>query len=225
MSIAANWRAWSEVIGSRSSARTYSDHSTVPSVLCTPSTYTVESAPRRPSVRLDTDSLRVQVPVSSDSQCSADSTPREWNVAECVRVGEVLLCFPARLFEHAVEHGSDRLASVVLRECEVGAGHAELFGVLETCDLLERQLVGEVSPGGRVVIVRSHGLPSSVVIAPQGVYPISHWAHIGRKGWLDSQKLTLNCIEYWCATVGLNQTCERPPPLSDPRASTPQAAA
>ena len=42
-------------------------------------------------------------------------------MAECVGVGGVLLCFPARLFEHAVEHVSDRLASVVLRERDVGA--------------------------------------------------------------------------------------------------------
>jgi hypothetical protein len=34
------------------------------------------------------------------------------------------------------EHVSDRLASVDLREREVGAGHAELFRALETCDLL-----------------------------------------------------------------------------------------
>jgi hypothetical protein len=32
------------------------------------------------------------------------------------------------------------------------------FRVLETCDLLGCQLVGEVSPAGRVVVVRSHGL-------------------------------------------------------------------
>ena len=86
-------------------------------------------------------------------------------MAEYVLVGEVLLCFPARLFEHAVEHVSGRLASVVLREREVGAGYAELFRVIETCDLRGRQLVGEVSPGGRVVVVRSHGPPLSVAIA------------------------------------------------------------
>jgi hypothetical protein len=35
-------------------------------------------------------------------------------------------------------------------EREVGAGHAELFRVLETCDLLGCQLVGEVSPAGQL---------------------------------------------------------------------------
>ena len=89
-------------------------------------------------------------------------------------VGGVLLCFPARLFEHAVEHVSDRLASVVLRERKVGAGNAELLRVLETYDLLGCQLVGEVSPAGRVVVVRSHGLPLVSRSRPRGVYPIGH---------------------------------------------------
>ena len=89
-------------------------------------------------------------------------------------VGGVLLCFPARLFEHAGEHVSDRLASVDLREREVGAGRAELFRVLETCDLLGCQLVGEVSLGCRVVVVRSHGLPLVSRSRPRGVYPIGH---------------------------------------------------
>jgi hypothetical protein len=102
-------------------------------------------------------------------------------MAEYVLVGEVLLCFPARLFEHAVEHVSDRLASVVLREREVGAGYAELFRVIETCDLRGCQLVGEVSSGGRVVVVRSHGPPLSVATATPR--RLSHWAHIGHGVW------------------------------------------
>jgi hypothetical protein len=48
------------------------------------------------------------------------------------RSSQVLLRFPARLFEHAGEKVSERFASVVLREHEVSAGYAELFGALKT---------------------------------------------------------------------------------------------
>jgi hypothetical protein len=70
---------------------------------------------------------------------------------------QVLLRFPARLFEHAGEKVSERFAWVVLREREVSAGHTELFGALKTRDLLGCQLVRQVAPGGRVVVVFGRG--------------------------------------------------------------------
>ena len=66
-------------------------------------------------------------------------------------VSQILLRFPAGLFEHAGEKVSERFASVVLREREVSAGYAELFDALKTRDLLGCQLVDQVAPGSGVV--------------------------------------------------------------------------
>lgn len=76
---------------------------------------------------------------------------------------KVLLCFVARFFEHTGEKVSECFAPVVLREHEVSAGCAALFRALETCDLLGCELIGEVSPASRGVVVFGRGefhLPS-----------------------------------------------------------------